>query len=185
MTWALSDIDGPFLKGLELGMRDISWLSGVVREVHGLDRDFENSDPDFKKIDILELDCIEEYDLVLDAHLFHCLNGEGEFEQALKNCYHALNENGLLISEIAVRSKGLKDAEDFFWNEKTGALSTKDGTFQKWVTHERVIESYLIKSGFKIKKFMMSGRKLVPVPHRDHICSYDPDVLWVVAQKSD
>lgn len=109
----------------------------------------------------------ESYDLILDAHQIHYLNGVGEIEKYLDEVFDALNVGGIFCFEAMISHKEYRATQ-----------------LAVTVLDSMEYESILIERGFTIKFLTLPrGRKFVASKKRKAALSSDPDVLLVIATK--
>ena len=73
-----------------------------------------------------DLDFGELYDLVIDSHCFHCLNGLSEQKKAFDNMISNLKEGGVLAIETMVSHKNLSFSHPYYFDKKNKMLLKED-----------------------------------------------------------
>lgn len=112
------------------------------------------------------------FDLIVDAHLFHCLTRPSEREAYLANVIkHLKPETGIFAIETMVAHKRMDvPGLDF----STGVVG---GEFGRKIFHHLELEQELLKSGLKIEFLIFSsGLNMIPVADRSEALPTDPQV---------
>lgn len=127
----------------------------------------------------------QQFDLILDSHLLHCLTEASEREAYIHQVYDHLKMNGLFVGETMIEHKNfvLNDVVEVAYAEK---LIYYKGEAQRYLATSFEIESFLIDHGFKIEFFYIPyGLRMVPIPYREKALSSDPEVVRFIARKVD
>lgn len=112
------------------------------------------------------------FDLIVDAHLFHCLTRPSQREAYLKNVIkHLKPETGFFVLETMVGHKKM-DIPGFDFS--TGVVG---GEYGKKVFNHLELEKELIAAGLKIEFLIFtSGLNMVPVADRLETLPSDPHI---------
>ena len=167
--------DGSLFYGLEkFSVMAVDISREALRRVH------PSSHIQFVEGDILTIALDKKFDLVFDAHLFHCLAGEGDLEKYLLRVKELLKRDGIFSFETMVQSKGMSFEFDQYFDYQTGLLYQGEHPVRK-ILSTFTIEKMLLDIGFKINFFkVMSEMKVVASPHRREVANGDPDLLRVI-----
>jgi 2-polyprenyl-3-methyl-5-hydroxy-6-metoxy-1,4-benzoquinol methylase len=131
------------------------------------------------------------FDIILDAHLLHCLTDEENRQLYLANVVAHLKVNGIFLLETCIASKKTAHAFD---PELAPKERLNEGVYQQeigdaWITTRRLksaleIEAELIAAGLRLVFFQIPwGLRLQLNPQRA-IAPFDPEVVHVIAQKN-
>lgn len=109
------------------------------------------------------------FDLIVDAHLFHCLTRPSEREIYLANVIkHLKPETGFFAIETMVEHKRM-DIPDYDFS--TGIVG------ERKVFHHLELEQELLKSGLRIEFLIFSsGLNMIPVADREEALPTDPHI---------
>lgn len=112
------------------------------------------------------------FDLIVDAHLFHCFTRPSEREAYLKNVIkHLKPETGIFALETMVEHKRM-DIPGL--DASTGVVG---GEYGRKVFHHLELEKELLASGLKIEFLIFtSGLNMIPVADRDEALPTDPHI---------
>ncbi len=112
------------------------------------------------------------FDLIIDAHLFHCLVRPSMREAYLANVIkHLKPETGIFVLETMVAHKRM-DVPGM--DHTTGVIG---GEYGRKVFHHLELEQELLKSGLKIEFLIFtSGLNMVPVADRSEALPTDPQI---------
>lgn len=112
------------------------------------------------------------FDLIVDAHLFHCLVRPSMRETYLANVIkHLKPESGIFALETMVAHKRM-DVPGLDYS--SGVIG---GEFGRKVFHHLELEQELLKSGLKIEFLIFtSGLNMVPVADRSEALPTDPQI---------
>jgi len=185
-----NDFDDPRLKvlGVDISKSAISW----ARELN------ENENIKYKNLDVCEMSFKEEFDLVFDGHLLHCLTDEKDRNKCLQNIYQSLRPNGLFVLETMTSHKKMSFEEDLYFEEKENTLyrlftnagydlSFFDGAPYlpiRKINSALETEQEVIHAGFQIiYLYVFSNRKIIPHEQRSVPLTSDPDSLRLIACK--
>lgn len=127
----------------------------------------------------------QQFDIILDSHLLHCLTESSEREAYLARVYDHLKLNGLFVGETMIEHKNfaLNDVVEVGYAEKVIYFK---GEAQRYLASSFEIENFLIQQGLKIEFFYIPyGLRIVPIPYRDKALSSDPEVVRFIARKVD
>lgn len=107
---------------------------------------------------------VETFDLIFDSHCLNCLSEKRDRDQAFKNVYCSLKEDGIFASEMMVQPIGRKVSMPF-----------------KKIKTSLELEQEIVDSGFKIKYFMISRENVFfsEIDGEEVKC----DLVNIVAQK--
>ena len=116
------------------------------------------------------------FDLIVDAHLYHCITRPSEREQYLKNVIkHLKPETGIFAMETMVAHKRM---DILGLDYSTGVVG---GEFGRKIFHHLELEQELLKAGLKIEFLIFSsGLNMVPVADREEALPTDPQVARVL-----
>ena len=133
--------------------------------------------------DILSFSSSKSWDLVLDAHLLHCLIGLDDFKKYFQVVERLLNHGGHLLLEVMCHSRAMEfDAGQFFDNESSILYSGERPI--RTILTSREIEQIIIESGLKIVYLRVDENiKFIPNSHRSESRPSDPDRLRVICLK--
>ena len=130
--------------------------------------------------DIFEYSPKQKFDLIFDAHLFHCLSLSGEMEEYLLKIKTLMQPQGIFAMEVMVQSEEMQFEFDQFFDYSDGILYENELPIRK-ILPEVEIEKMIIDAGFKMKFFRVEpGLKIIPNKHREEALSTDPDILRVI-----
>ena len=174
--------------GIDISKSAISW----ARELN------QNDNIKYFNKDVCEIDFKEEFDLVFDGHLLHCLTSDEDRKKALANIYNSLRPNGLFVLETMTSHKNMFFEEKLHFAESENILYrlfTNAGFELKFfdgVPHLPIrkiksamdIEQEIIQAGFQIiYLYVFGNRKIIPHEDRTVPLMSDPDSLRLIAIK--
>ncbi|RLA62718.1 MAG: hypothetical protein DRQ88_07040 [Epsilonproteobacteria bacterium] len=183
-----NDFNDPRLKtlGIDISRNAISWAEEFNK----------NNNIKYLNLDVCKMNFKEEFDLVFDGHLLHCLTDEEDRKKALKNIYNALRPNGLFILETMTSHKKMSFEENlYFQNDTLYRLFTNaryDLTFFNGAPYLPIrkintamdTEQEIINAGFQIiYLYVLGNRKIIPYEGRSVPLISDPDSLRLIAVK--
>jgi SAM-dependent methyltransferase len=95
----------------------------------------------------------EQYDLIIDSHLLHCIVEDDERKQYFNNARSALKENGVFLIETMVYQPRMQIPVDYFLDEDFKLSKSIDGESVaiRRIKSTREIEEELLEAGFKIQ----------------------------------
>lgn len=143
----------------------------------------ENSEIKFSVQDAASFQYPQQFDLILDGHLLHCLTEEEQRISYIKRVYDHLKPNGLFLGETMIEHKNflINDVVEAAYAEK---IIYYKGEAQRYLADSFEIEHFLLDHGFKIEFFYIPfGLRVVPFPYRDKALSSDPEVVRFIARK--
>jgi ubiquinone/menaquinone biosynthesis C-methylase UbiE len=145
----------------------------------------ENCEIKFSIQDATSFSYPQQFDIILDSHLLHCLTETEDRSKYIKRVYDHLKLQGLFVGETMIEHKNfvLNDAVEVAYAEK---VIYYKGEAQRYLASSFEIEEFLINSGFKIEFFYIPyGLRMVPIPYREKALSSDPEVVRFIARKVD
>ena len=172
--------------GIDISKNAIAWAQEL------------NTNEDIKYLnkDVCEMDFKEEFDLVFDGHLLHCLTSDEDRKKALENIYNSLRPKGIFVLETMTAHKNMFFEEKLhFENEVLFRLFTNakyDLKFFDGVPYLPIrkiktamdTEQEIIQAGFEINYLYVFGnRKIIPHEGRTVPLMSDPDSLRLIAIK--
>lgn len=125
----------------------------------------------------------QQFDLILDGHLLHCLTEVEDRLKYIQNIHQHLKLGGLFVGETMIEHKNfqLNDVVEVAYAEK---VIYYKGEAQRYLADNFEIEHFLLDNGFKIEFFYIPyGLRVVPIPYRDKALSSDPEVVRFIARK--
>ncbi len=151
----------------------------------------------YETLDVTKLNFNGEFDLVYDAHCFHCLTDSQDRKMALENIFKALKPKGIFSLETMTSHKLMEFESPFifennilyrlFTNASFVDLKFIDGAPflpVRRIDHAMKIEQDILSAGFKIIfLYVFSHKKIIPDESRNHPLQSDPDTLQIIAQK--
>ncbi|PIP96564.1 MAG: hypothetical protein COW00_19310 [Bdellovibrio sp. CG12_big_fil_rev_8_21_14_0_65_39_13] len=144
---------------------------------------FSSPSATFECVDIAQYLPEEEFDLIIDSSVLHCLESYDIWLRTFQNFSASLSDGGVMIGEMAVKSDRMDFQEPYFYDEQTSILY-KDGKINRLILDPKVVEKALLFCGFKIFFFTIPlGLKVIFDDSRDKIKAEDPDVLRYVVVK--
>ena len=112
----------------------------------------------------------EEFDFIIDSHLFHCLTDEGERRRYVENIKSALAENGVLILETMVFNPELRFPIGYSYDEhKTLWIDEPENNRLipiRKISTAREIEAFFLECGLKIE-YLFYHNELSFCPYPD------------------
>ncbi len=128
---------------------------------------------------LLELNFLHAFDVVVDGHCLHTLSLLAELELALKGIHRSLRPGGLLLWESMVAHS--KMALDPCLSYDGEAHLLKEGKPFRILLKAFDMEKLVLENGFKIEYFSILGhRRMIPVDDREVPLSGDPEVLRMI-----
>lgn len=125
-----------------------------------------------------------EFDGILDAHLFHCLNGKAQIAQALHSCAAHLKAGSALVAEVMISAKHFAPDEGIDFDESTGILKRAGGPTLHTLLAAYDWEQLILTSNLQIFYFeVYSHLRFIHNPKREHLLETDPEVLRFIALK--
>lgn len=133
-----------------------------------------------------------QYDLIVDAHLLHCLVTDEERSAYLRNIHSSLNVGGIFLGETIVGSS--KQLVNFLQQQTSfSAELMQEGYYLQqingqWLKTRRLqapfeLEQELLKHQLKILYFQIPwGLRLQLNPNRA-LADFDPEVAYFICQK--
>ena len=150
-----------------------------------------------KKIDIKfmmknildTLESKEPYDLIIDSHCFHCLNGLNEQNKALKNMVSNLKIGGILAIETMVYHKNMSFYPPYYFDSKNSSLFKEDrwGTLVRYRTipDSLELEKMILLENLKIEYFtILPNLRMIPESNREKVKEEDPQCLRIICRKT-
>jgi SAM-dependent methyltransferase len=172
----------PLLPDLLKGLGDIDCLDWDG-DVLAKNRD-TYKEARFIEGDIQSFVAPEQYGVILDAHLLHCLPSIDAYQMALRNVYKSLKPGGLFMVETMISHSQM--AFELMFKYDTDSFQLYKGErVSRLVLPSIVIEEQFIKAGFEIK-FMRVQEDLRMIPHdkREEAIPEDPQVIRLIASKA-
>lgn len=143
----------------------------------------ENSEIKFSVQTATEFSYPQQFDLILDSHLLHCLTERDDRLKYLQNVHHHLKADGLFVGETMIQHKNftMNDVVEVAYAEN---VIYYKGEPQRYLGDNFEIENFLLENGFKIEFFYIPyGLRIVPIPYREKALSSDPEVVRFIARK--
>ncbi len=142
-----------------------------------------NSEGQFKELDILDLNIINTYALVMDTHLLHCLGSLESYQKALMNIHRALKPGGLFLLETMISHSQMAFELNLKYEPSNFQLYKGDRV-SRLVLPSIIVEEQFINAGFKIEYFKVEdGLRMIPHDGREESIPEDPQVLRLVASR--
>lgn len=172
--------------GIDISKNAIAWADEL------------NSNEDIKYLnqDVCKMSFKEEFDLVFDGHLLHCLTDELDRKKALENIYASLRPGGLYVLETMTAHKNMSFEENLHFEKDTlYRLFTNAGYDLKFFNGAPYLpirkinsaldtEQEIINTGFQIiYLYVFGNRKIIPYEGRSVPLMSDPDSLRLIAIK--
>ena len=131
----------------------------------------------------------EHYDLIIDSHCFHCLNGLSEQKRALNNMVSFLKSGGVLAIETMVYHKKISFSHPYYYDKNTSKLFKEDcwGNLIQYRTipEPLLLESMILEENLKIEYFtIMSNQRIIPESKREIVREEDPQCLRIICRKT-
>jgi cyclopropane fatty-acyl-phospholipid synthase-like methyltransferase len=125
----------------------------------------------------------ENFDVVLDSHMGHCLSSKDELSLYIKKVSNLLNSGGHFLLEIMVRPKNLALDSCFTFNHENSTIE-KNGIVHRILLEARDIEDLVLDCGLKIVYLRVDGNiKFIPNSHRSESLPTDPDRMRLICLK--
>ncbi|TDJ08875.1 MAG: class I SAM-dependent methyltransferase [Deltaproteobacteria bacterium] len=172
--------------GIDISKSAISWAQELNK----------NEDIKYLNQDVCEMNFKEEFDLVFDGHLLHCLTSDEDRKTSLENIYNSLRPNGLFVLETMTAHKNMSFEEKLhFENNILYRLFTNVGYDLKFIDGVPYlpirkiktamdVEQEIIQAGFQIiYLYVFGNRKIIPYEGRSVPLLSDPDSLRLIAIK--
>jgi len=149
--------------------------------------------------DVCELNLEKKFDLVMDAHVLHCLCRNEERDRYYKNIFNHTASDGFFAFETMLAHKRMDFENGFYFHQEEQTLFKEifDENFcdlrtfygQRYmpirsIKNSHDIERELKNAGFKIIFFqILSGYKVIYNEKRLKAEDGDPDLLRVICRK--
>ena len=143
----------------------------------------ENSEVKFSVQKASEFQYPQQFDLILDGHLLHCITESDERLSYLQRVYDHLKPGGLFLGETMIEHKkfAINDVVEAAYAEK---IIYYKGEAQRYLADSFEVEHFLLDHGFKIEFFYIPfGLRVVPFPYREKALSSDPEIVRFIARK--
>ena len=131
----------------------------------------------------------EPYDLIIDSHCLHCLNGIHEQKKALNNMVSSLKPGGILAIEMMIYHQKISFSHPYYFDRNTSKLFKEDcwGSLIPYRTIPKslVVENMILDEGLKIEYFtIMSNQRMIPESNREIVKEEDPQCLRIICRKT-
>jgi len=137
---------------------------------------------------ILEVSANQSFDLVLDAHLFHCMTSLDQRKKYLERISKWIGENGYFAMECMINHSTMDFDDHFLFLENEGTLLQQVGDSAlkvRYIPTALELEDLLKSFGFKIEFFKISTNlKIIPDGSRSYSKNEDPDLGRVICKNA-
>ena len=135
----------------------------------------------FECEDILFYEDSMKYDLIIDSHLFHCLEGVQALDSYLLKVCNLLKPGGKFFLETMVAGRDFLNFHKENYNDSKLYI---DGKFSRTILTNGELESLLLSSGLKITYlYFPQDLKMIPESGRVDPLPSDPDAVRVILEK--
>ena len=142
----------------------------------------QNSCVEYSVQDILSLQRLHQYDLIVDGHCLHCLEDQEQLKQALKAINRALRPGALFIGELMISHKGMGFDFPWIYSQESEVLFYEDSP-RRLILDAFHFERHLIDTQFQIEYFYIFNHKMViPDASRQEARNTDPQLLRFIAR---
>ncbi|MEE2743352.1 MAG: class I SAM-dependent methyltransferase [Bdellovibrionota bacterium] len=129
------------------------------------------------------------YHVVLDSHLYHCLLDKNEQLKALENVKKSLKKGGIFVLETMVSHKEMRFQDPFVYEKKTSLLLKEDcwGTLiaLRSIPSPLDVEKSILEAGFSIEYFTIPPLlRIIPDGKRRDSLETDPQCLRIICRKT-
>jgi len=185
-------------KNIKLSVTAIDFSFNAIREAKKrwkkfLDRNrsiSEKLEITFLMRNILDdLNLNESFDLVIDSHCFHCLNGISEQKVGLKNMISNLKSGGILAIETMAYHKNISFIPPYYFDRGSLKIMKEDmwGTLVhcRTIAEPLEIEREILMRNMKIEYFtILPTLRVIPENKREVARGEDPQCLRIICRKT-
>jgi SAM-dependent methyltransferase len=135
----------------------------------------------FINADILDFKTAQKFDLIIDSHLLHCLQGRVQIQSYFEKIHSLLNVGGKFICETMIAGKSFMQGDHDFRDDH---LLFENGKIIRTILPHLELEKMILNSGLAIEYFSFPlGVKMIPYGSRNEVMVTDPDVVRFVLKK--